>query len=165
MVEVKEKIKVKPGTVVKIELDDKGDIRVTTGDTPWVYLDEEDDCEENYATSSSAVTIDEDDYVEPQPCDFPVYRPTEIEYKGKKYFLKAPLDCVVLRGRGSESYCIEYDPLDVWGAGRTWEEAVDFFNFQFTSTYDSLNEDGEERLANHYHPILKLINSMVIKVE
>jgi hypothetical protein len=165
MVEVKEKIKVKPGTVVKIELDDKGDIKVTKGSTPWVDLDEEDDYEENYATSSSAVTVDEDDYVEPQPCDFPVYRPTEIEYNGKKYFLKAPLDCVVLRGSGGESYCIEYDPLDVWGAGRTWEEAVDFFNFQFTTSYDWFNEFGEEKVGHVYLPVLKLMNEMVIKVE
>jgi hypothetical protein len=106
----------------------------------------------------------EEDYVEPQPCSFPVYQPKEIQYNGKRYVLKEPLDCKVLRGTGVTSYCIEYDPLDVWGAGRTWDEAVDFFNFQFTTTYDSLNEDGEDGLADYYHPMLRLINSMVINV-
>jgi hypothetical protein len=182
MVEVKELTKVKTGTVVKIDLDDNGRVRVTKGNTPWVDLDEEDEdeeddyYEENYDTSAASassatqVTGDEDDSFwndpnEPQPCSFPVYQPKEIEYKGKKYTFKEPLDCKVLRGTGVTSYCIEYDPFDIWGTGHTWEEAVDFFNFQFASTYDWLNEFGEERVGHVYLNLLKLMNEMVIKVE
>jgi hypothetical protein len=146
MVAVKEKTKVKTGTVVKIGVDDTGAIRVTTGNTPWVDLDEE----------------DEEDYEEPQSCSSPVYHPTEIVYGGKKYVLKEPLQCEVTLGSGSDTYCIDYEPLGIWGAGETWKQAVDFFGFQFACKYEGFQTD---KLAQHFLPALKLMNEIVIKVE
>jgi hypothetical protein len=150
MVEVKEKIKVKPGTVVKIGLDDKGDIRVSKGSTPWVDIDEE----------------DEEDYVEPQPCSFPVYHPTEIRYDGKRYVLREPLQCQCefTPNSGEETYIIDYEPFLIWGAGCTWEEAVDFFSCQFASQYELFTELGDEKIGNVYRDILHLMQSMVTRV-
>jgi hypothetical protein len=155
MVEVKDKIKVKPGTVVKIELDDKGDIRVSKGSTPWIDIDEEDD-EDASASSATQVTQ-----------ATPVYHPTEIRYDGKRYVLREPLqcECEFTPNSGGETYIIDYDPFFIWGAGRTMEEAVDFFNFQFATTYDLLNQEGEEKSTPHFRKILKAMNGQVIKVE
>jgi hypothetical protein len=165
MVAVKEQTKVMTGTVVKIDVDDAGAIRVTTGNMTQIDIDDddEDEDEDEYTPDEDDILWDDDD--EPVPCSFPVYQPKEIEYHGKKYTFKEPLDCKVLRGTGITSYCIEYDPFGIWGTGETWEQAVDFFNFQFASKYDWLNEFTEERVGQVYRDVLKLMNSMVINVE
>jgi hypothetical protein len=94
----------------------------------------------------------------------PVYKPEEIDYNGKRYLLKEPLDCTVTLGTGDTTYHIEYKPFDIWGAGYTIEEAVEFFNYQFADTYDSFNEDGESKLAPHYINVLRLMNEQVTNV-
>jgi hypothetical protein len=149
MVEVKKQI-APLRTVVKIGVDDTGAIRVTTGNTPWVDLDEEDEEDE------------EDDYEEPQSCSSPVYHPTEINYDGKRYVLREPLQCEVTLGTGNDTYCIDYEPLGIWGAGETWKQAVDFFSFQFACKYDGFRTD---KVAKHFLPAVKLMNEIVIKVE
>jgi hypothetical protein len=145
MVDVKKQIAT-PGTVVKIGVDDTGTIRVTTGSTPWVDLDEEEDEEDE---ENCEVLAD--------------YSPTEINYNGKKYVLREPLRCSVLKV--DNLYAIEYDPLGVWGAGKTWDEALDFFSCRFATFYELFNEDGEDKLADHYVKILKAMNELVTDVK
>jgi hypothetical protein len=100
-----------------------------------------------------------------RPNIVPTYKPTEIDYNGKKYVLREPLDCKVTLGTGSTTYRINYDPLLIWGAGYTMDEAIEIFNLQFADTYDTFNEDGEGKLCNVYQDILRLINKLVISVE
>jgi hypothetical protein len=97
MVEVKEKTKVKTGTVVKIDLDDTGAIRVTTGNMTQIDIDDE----------------DEDDYDV-----LPTYQPTEIVYDGKKYIFREPLacECEFTPDGGDDTYFIRYKPFGIYGA-------------------------------------------------
>jgi hypothetical protein len=94
----------------------------------------------------------------------PVYKPTEISYGGKRYILREPLDCEVTLGTGCDTFFIEYEPFLIWGAGYTWDEAVDFFSAQFATVYDLFNEDGEDKLADHYVKILRDMNKLVTNV-
>jgi hypothetical protein len=99
----------------------------------------------------------------------PAYQPKEICCDGKRYILKEPLQCKVVReGR---TIGIEYDPLGIWGAGDTWEEAVDFFNYQFADTYEWLNELHDHKgepgvlgIGDALEKVRQLINSLVINV-
>jgi hypothetical protein len=99
-----------------------------------------------------------------RPNIVPTYKPTEIVYGGKKYVFREPLDCKVTLGTGRTAYRINYNPFLIWGAGPTWEEAVDFFNAQFATVYDLFNEDGEDKLADHYVKILRDMNKLVTNV-
>jgi hypothetical protein len=96
----------------------------------------------------------------------PIYNPKEIVYGGKKYVLREPLqcECEFTPDGGNDTYCIDYHPFLIWGAGRTWEEAVNFFNAQFATVYELFNEDGEDKLADHYVKILRDMNKLVTNV-
>jgi hypothetical protein len=146
MVAVKKQTKVKTGTVVKIDLDDAGMLRVTTGNMTQIDSDDEDDYE-----------------------TLPTYQPTEIVYGGKKYVLREPLQCKVVRE--GTTFGVEYDPLGIWGAGDTMEEAIDFFCYQFADTYEWLNElhdhkgeQGVPGIGENLENVRQLINKLVIHV-
>jgi hypothetical protein len=97
-----------------------------------------------------------------RPNVVPTYKPTEINCDGKKYVLREPLQCEVTLGTGNDTYCIDYEPLGIWGAGETWKQAVDFFGFQFACKYEGFQTD---KLAQHFLPAVKLMNEIIIKVE
>jgi hypothetical protein len=96
----------------------------------------------------------------------PIYNPKEIVYGGKRYVLREPLqcECEFTPDGGNDTFFIRYRPFLIWGAGYTMEEAVDFFNFQFATTYNLLNKDGEDKLCGVYKDILKAMNKLVTNV-
>jgi hypothetical protein len=143
MVKVKEKIKVKTGTVVKIDVDDKGMVRVTTGNTPWVDLDEEEEDEENYEA-------------------LPTYKPTEIVYEGKRYIFRQPLDCQVTWEW--DAYFIRYQPFGLIATDFTFEGAIKEFNYKFDSDYQWFNELGETGLGNLLDEARQNMNAQILQI-
>jgi hypothetical protein len=151
MVAVKEQTKVKTGTVVKIDLDDTGAIRVTTGNMTQIDIDDE----------------DEDDYE-----TLPTYNPTAIEYDGKRYILKEPLQCTVKWDDDGGNYLwVEYPPFDLYNTGRTVEEAIQRFNEWFADTYEWLNDvhndpqkHGAKGLGERLEEVRQGMNAMVTAV-
>jgi hypothetical protein len=70
----------------------------------------------------------------------PAYRPSEIEYDGKRYILKEPLECVVRwDDEGGDFLWVEYNPLDLFSTGYTIDVAIDRFSFKFADAYEYLN--------------------------
>jgi hypothetical protein len=97
----------------------------------------------------------------------PIYNPKEIVYGGKRYVLREPLqcECEFTPDGGNDTFFIEYHPFLIWGAGRTMEEAIYFFSSQFATVYELFNEDGEDKLADHYVKILRDMNQLVTDIE
>jgi hypothetical protein len=146
MVAVKEQTKVMTGTVVKIDLDDAGAIRVTTGNMTQIDIDDDEEDEENYET-------------------FPPYQPTAIEYDGKRYILREPLQCTVKwDDEGGDFLWVEYEPFDLYNTGRTIEEAIQRFNEWFAINYERNNELVESgvRLGERLEEIRCLMNQSVL---
>jgi hypothetical protein len=71
----------------------------------------------------------------------PVYHPREIEFEGKRYILKEPLECDVHWDvEGGDYLWVEYAPLELYGAGYTLSEAVEHFSLRFADRYEFYNE-------------------------
>jgi hypothetical protein len=177
MVTVKGQTKVKTGTVVKIGVDDKGAIRVTKGSTPWVDIDDEDD--EDYDTSASSVTqgasaasASSATRVTQATQGSAIYNPTAIDYDGKRYVLKEPLQCTVKWDDDGGNYLwVEYPPFDLYNTGRTVDEAVQRFNEWFADTYEWLNDvhndpqkHGAKGLGSRLEEVRVAMNNMVTAV-
>jgi hypothetical protein len=70
----------------------------------------------------------------------PAYRPSEIEYGGKRYVFHEPLECDVRwDDEGGDFLWVEYNALDLFAVGDTVEEAVEEFNYRFASDYERFN--------------------------
>jgi hypothetical protein len=80
----------------------------------------------------------------------PTYRPTEINYDGKRYMLKEPLMCTVTweEVEGEAFYSVDYEPFELYASGDTVEEAIDLFAFKFADTYAWLN-----KIYDHSHEL------------
>jgi hypothetical protein len=71
----------------------------------------------------------------------PAYRPSEIEFEGKRYILREPLECDVYWDEDGENYLwIDCASLDLRSTGRTVEEAIFRFNQKFAWDYERNNE-------------------------
>jgi hypothetical protein len=100
------------------------------------------------------------------PGDVPAYRPSEIEFEGKRYILREPLECDVYWDEEVGDFLwIEYAPLGLHSTGYTLSEAIDRFNMKFALDYIHFNRRGEGGLGTRLGEVLRLMNKLVIAVE
>jgi hypothetical protein len=71
----------------------------------------------------------------------PVYHPREIEFEGKRYILREPLECDVhWDAEGGDFLWVEYAPFEIYAAGPTLSEAVNWFVLKFACNYERYQE-------------------------
>jgi hypothetical protein len=68
----------------------------------------------------------------------PKYRPSEIEYEGRRYIFREPLECEV--SWELEPYFIRYRPFGITVASPVLSAAIEEFAFEFAHDYERYNE-------------------------
>jgi hypothetical protein len=97
--------------------------------------------------------------------DLPVYHPVEIVHEGRRYVLRAPLECVVTWE--DDAYFIRYRPFDLVATDYTLPGAILEFSSKFSFYYEHSNEialSGVRRLGTRLESIRLQMNELVVEV-
>jgi hypothetical protein len=101
----------------------------------------------------------------------PEYCPTEIEYEGRRYILKEPLDCEVYWDEEDGDFLwIECAELGLHSTGYTMEVAIERFSMKFACEYERNNELSSPsnksgiRLSAELSEYLRRMNAIVLTI-